>query len=130
MDTAAIAAIAPLVAPLLPVIGNDIISLITGLVHQKAPVAQAANPVPGTGAVRFVDVFTGTMQTLVDLHAKGQIAGPLPDESIVKIIIQAVVTSMKLPGGLLGSPAPASSSSSSVQSIVLTAGQSLSISVA
>ena len=67
------------------------------------------------------------MQDLVKAKVAGQIA-VLPDEALVKIIIQAVVTSMKLPGGLLGAaaaPAPATS-----QSIVLTAGQTLAISVA
>jgi hypothetical protein len=107
------------------------------LVHKAAPVAQAANPVPGTGAVRFADVFTGVMQQIVNAHAAGQITGTLPDESIVKVIIQAVVTSMKLPGNILdmSGVAPLAAApiavavAGAVQAIVLKAGQTLSITV-
>jgi hypothetical protein len=135
MAAAAIGIIAPILAPLIPVIGNDIISLITGLVHKEAPIAQAANPVAGTGAVRFADVFTAVMQAVVNAHAAGQIAGAIPDDGLVKVIIQAVVTSMKLPGGLLGSPVAVVSADGSQTlppsgtALVLKAGQSITITV-
>ena len=138
MAAAAIALVAPLIAPLIPTITNDLITLITGLVHKAAPVAQAANPIPGTGAVRFADVFTSVMQAVVNAHAAGQITGTLPDEGIVKVVIQAVVTSMKLPGNILdmtgvaplAAVAPiAVAVAGAVQSVVLKPGQTLSITV-
>jgi hypothetical protein len=131
--------IAAVATPLIPTITTELISLITGLVHKAAPIAQAANPVPGTGAVRFADVFASVMQAVIGAHAAGQITGALPDESIVKVVIQAVVTSMKLPGNILDmtgvAPLAAVAAVASVavtgavQSVVLKAGQTLSITV-
>lgn len=131
MAAAALGIALPILAPLLPTITNDLITLITGLIHKQAPIAQAANPVPGTGPLRFADVFASVMRSVVTAHAAGQIAGTLPDEGIVKVIIQAVVTSMKLPGNLLDMTGvtPIAVAADTVQSVVLKAGQSVTITV-
>lgn len=108
-----LAAAAPIAQAVLP----EIISLIAGLVHKAAPAAEAANG-PATGPVKFADVFVQVMGNLVKAHAAGQIA-TLPDDPTVKIIIQTVVTSMKLLGAL--SPAAPD------QSIAIKAGQTITI---
>jgi hypothetical protein len=119
------AALIPLLTPLIPAITNDIIALITGLVHKSAPIAEA-NSGPSTGPVKFADVFVSTMSDLVKAHAAKQIA-LLPDEATVKLIIQSVVSSLKLSGQLavaaLTAPAMAP------QSLALVAGQSIVITV-
>jgi hypothetical protein len=119
-----VAAVAiPLIAGLLP----DIVSLIAGLVHPKAIAAEAAHG-PISGPVKFADVFTGTMKDLIAAHAAGTIA-VLPDEAIVKVIIQAVVTTMKLGGLLENIPPEPGKPMTAQQQISLKAGQSVLISV-
>lgn len=109
------AAIIPIVASLAP----DIIGLIAGLVHKHAPIAEATGP--GTGPVKFADVFGAVMTALQNAAAAGSISKQLPSDEAIKSIIQAVVSSMKL-SGLLDSPVPVAG-----QSYTLRAGQSLTI---
>jgi len=97
------AALIPLALP----IASEIITLITGLVHSHAPAAEA-QLAGGTGPVKFTQVFQAVMTQLQAAAAAGQIAGVLPSDEAVKVVIQAVVTSMKLQGQLDSStPAPA-----------------------
>ncbi len=118
------AAAIPLIAGLLP----DVINLVTALVHKHAPVAEAAGGT-GTGPVKFADVFVAVMKDLVAAKTADGISA-IPDDSIVKVIIQAVVNSMQLSGGLgatpKASPAPVAAS---IKSLVLTPGESVNISV-
>lgn len=107
-------------------IAPQIISLITGLVHHHAPIAQATTG-PGTGAVRFADVFTAVMDSLQKAATAGTIDKSLPSEDLIKVVIQAVVTSLKMQGQLTGS-APSPLASDSVKQIVLAPGQSINIS--
>jgi hypothetical protein len=119
------AALIPLIAGLAPAV----INLIVGLVHHKAPVAEQ-NGGPLTGPSKFADVFVGTMADLVKAHAAGQI-DVLPDEPTVKVILQAVVTSMQLSGylgGAITGPVPATQSpvaGPNCADVVLNAGHSL-----
>ena len=113
------AALIPLIAGLAP----EIISLIVGLVHQKAPAAEQDNG-PLTGPVKFADVFVKVMRDLTNAYVTGQIS-VLPDDTTVKVIIQAVVTSMQLSGYLGGAIAAPTPSTSSAQSVVLKTGQSV-----
>jgi hypothetical protein len=120
-------ALIPLIATLAPAV----IDLIAGLVHQKAPQAEAILGA-GTGPVKFAEVFVGVMSDLAKASASGQITGGIPADGTVKMIIQAVVTSMKLSGtlgtvvatvavpGILAAP----------QSLILAPGQTITISVA
>ena len=118
---------ASLAVPLITAIAPEIITLITGLVHKQAPVAEAAN-CPSTGPVKFADVFGAVITALTSAAAAGQIPKQLPSDDIVKVVIQAVVSSMKL-GGLLGSPTVTIPAPATAQSLVLKAGQSVTISV-
>jgi hypothetical protein len=95
--------IVPLIASLAP----SIISLIAGLVHKQAPVAETTHG-PGTGPVKFTDVFNYVITALQSAAAAGQIDKALPSDDAVKTIIQSVVTSMKLTGLLGDAPAPTS----------------------
>ena len=95
---------ASLAVPLITAIAPEIITLIAGLVHKQAPVAEAANG-PSTGPVKFADVFGAVITALTSAAAAGQIPKQLPSNDIVKVVIQAVVSSMKL-GGLLGMSVP------------------------
>ncbi len=120
------AAIVPLIGALAP----EIISLIAGLVHPKAIAAEAANG-PLSGPVKFADVFVSVMSDLAKAHAAGTIAA-LPDDATVKVVIQAVVTSMQL-SGLIGgaaAAAPGKSAPPATQSFALASGQTLTFSVA
>jgi len=119
------AAIAPLIAPLLVTELPKLVDLIVGLVHQKAPAAEAALG-SGTGPVKFADVFAGVMNDLARAHAAGQLE-TIPDDTTAKLIIQSIVTSMKVSGWLTGSPSPLVPGVAAP--LVLTAGQSLTISV-
>jgi hypothetical protein len=113
------AALIPLIAGLAP----EIINLIVGLVHPKAIAAEQNNG-PLSGPVKFADVFVGVMKDLTAAHVAGTIA-LLPDDATVKVIIQAVVTSMQLTG-LIGGASPAATPSAlSAQSVVLKNGQSV-----
>jgi len=115
---------AAIALPIIEALAPTIITLITGLVHKQAPVAEASNG-PGTGPVKFADVFSAVMIALQNAAAAGQIPKALPSDEAVKAIIQAVVTSMKLSGTLIAPP-----SGSAPQAITLTAGQSVTITVA
>ncbi len=119
------AAIVPLIAQLAP----EIVSLVVGLIHGHAPVAEAARG-SGTGPAKFADVFVAVMKDLASAHAVGSIP-VLPDDPTVKLIIQSVVNSMQLMGGLgaaaKASPAPVAAS---VKSLTLAPGQAITISVA
>lgn len=90
------AAFVPLIAEIAP----ELINLIVGLVHKKAPIAEASNG-PSTGAVKFSEVFQAVIAALNTAAAAGQINKALPPDDTIKTIIQAVVQSMQL-SGLIG----------------------------
>jgi hypothetical protein len=113
------AALVPLIAGIAP----EIVNLIVGLVHPKAIAAEQNNG-PLTGPVKFADVFVAVMQDLTNAHVAGQLS-VLPDDATVKVIIQAVVTSMQLSGYLGGAIAGPTPSTPSGQSVVLKTGQSV-----
>ncbi len=113
------AAIIPLVASLAP----SLIGLIAGLVHKAAPIAEAQGA--GTGQVKFAEVLAAVMGSLTAATEAGQIK--MPDSETVKIVIQAVVSSMKL-SGLLDGVVPLAVKGT-VPALVLKAGQSVTISV-
>lgn len=94
------AALIPLIAGLAP----SIINLIASLVHQHAPQAEMANG-PGTGPVKFADVFAAVIDALQKAAASGAIDKTLPPDEQIKMIIQAVVNSMQLSGVLGGGAA-------------------------
>ncbi len=114
------AAIIPLALTLAP----DIIKLITGLVHREAPAAEAVGGA-GTGAVKFAQVFQSVTSSLNAAVSAGAIPKALPSDETIKMIIQAVVTSMQI-GGMLTPAAPAVSGLA--QTITLKAGQTITIS--
>ena len=120
---------AGLAIPLIGAVLPDIITLITGLIHKAAPLAEAANG-PSTGPAKFGDVFASVITSLNSAALAGQISKILPSDEVIKIIIQAVVSSMKL-GGLLGAPAAtvATALPAGMQTLVLKPGAILSISV-
>lgn len=112
------------------VVGPAVINLIAGLVHKKAPVIEAARG-PQTGPVKFADLFGEVITSLQSAAAVGSIPKALPDDGTIKVIMQAVVTSMKLLG-LLDGPAPvpaAVATAPGAQALVLKAGQSVTITV-
>lgn len=90
------AAFIPLIAGIAP----SIINLIAGLVHKHAPQAEAASG-PGTGPVKFADVVNAVLVNLQTAAAAGQIQG-VPGEDQIKLIVQSIVSSMKLQGLLNG----------------------------
>ncbi len=124
---AAIIPFIPIIAGLAP----ELVTLIAKLVHKQAPIAEAANG-PGTGAAKFGDVFVAVMKTLTNAKVAGQISA-LPDDNSVKVIMQSVVTAMKL-SGTLGEDAPSTAviSPTAVSSpgLVLRAGQTITITLA
>jgi hypothetical protein len=119
-------------------IAPSIISLITSLVHHKAPVIESSNG-PGTGPVKFADLFVSVMQGLTSAKVAGQIPS-VPDDASAKNIIQAVISSMKLlgllnsvPTGIPGLVATTIATNSVVpnlnQNLTLKAGQTLTVTV-
>jgi hypothetical protein len=122
------AALIPIVAPLVLTELPKLVDLIVGLIHKQAPVAEASGG-PGTGPVKFADVFVAVMNDLAKASASNQIPG-IPADGTVKTIIQAVVTSMKL-SGVLGSMSVSSPAElpATQGPLVLSAGQSITISV-
>ncbi len=86
---------------LAPTALNSAITLIAGLVHQKAPVLEDVRG-PGTGPVKFTDLFGSVITDLQKAAAAGQIDKVLPSDDLIKLIMQSVVTSMKLQGQLDG----------------------------
>ena len=117
-------------APALIGLAPEIISLIAGLVHRKAPVVEQQLGA-GTGAVKFADVFSSVITSLTAAANAGQISKVLPPDDLIKAIIQAVVSSMQL-SGLLGAPVattPAIPPTPAAQSLTLKSGQSITITV-
>lgn len=112
--------------PLITALAPELIALIAGLIHQAAPAAEASNG-PQTGPVKFAEVFQDVVGKLQAAAAAGQIGKELPSDDTIKLIIQAVVTSMKITGTLSPAPAPVAIST---QSISLKLGQTLTISAA
>ncbi|MDP9171438.1 MAG: hypothetical protein M3N54_12530 [Acidobacteriota bacterium] len=114
-------AIVPIIAQLIPLM-PQVIDLIASLVHHKAQAAEVTHG-PGTGPVKFTDVFVGTMKELVAAHVAGQIDA-VPSDDQLRVVIQAVVKTMKLSSLLSGAPPIAPNG------IQIAAGQTLTISVA
>lgn len=114
--------------PLIAGIAPNIISLITGLVHKKAPAVEAVLG-PATGPLKFTEVLTAVMTALNASLQAGQITD-VPHEDLVKVIIQAVVTSMKLAGILDGPTTIPAGTVPGLISYVLHPGQNLTVSVA
>ncbi len=112
--------------PLIATVAPEIISLIAGLVHKHAPVVEAANG-PSSGPVKFADLFGTVIGALTNAANVGTISKVLPSDDTVKIVMQAVVTSMKMMGLLNGVVTDAAVGG---QSIVLKAGQTITIGVA
>lgn len=113
------------IIPLVTAIAPEIINLITGLVHGAAPVAEQKFG-PGTGPVKFADVFGQVIMALQSAATAGQIPKELPSDQTIQTVIQAVVSSMNLAGQLTGvpfKPAPVA------QNITLKAGQTLTVTV-
>ncbi len=115
------AALIPLIASLAP----SVINLITGLVHKTAPIVEATNG-PATGPVKFASVFETVIGALQSAAAAGQIDKQLPPDDLIKLVIQSVVSSLKL-SGQLGSDTVQPLASS--QSLVLKAGQTLTLTI-
>lgn len=84
-------------------VAPTIIDLITRLVHGAAPAAEQKYG-PQTGPVKFGDVFASVIDALQKAAGAGQISKALPADETIKLIIQAVVTSMNLNGQLAGGP--------------------------
>jgi hypothetical protein len=103
--------------------GSEIVKLIASLVHKSAPAAEQ-NYGPSAGPVKFADVFAYVMEALQKAAGAGKIDKALPSDSAVKLIIEAVIQSMKLQGALSILAAPSVISSGD---IVLRPGQSLTI---
>ncbi len=89
--------------PLITTVAPSIISLIAGLVHKSAPAAETQFG-PSTGPVKFATVFGDVMTGLQNAAAANQIDKTLPPDQTVQVIIQSIVTSMKLQGMLTGMP--------------------------
>lgn len=134
---------AAVAVPLVEALAPSIISLIAGLVHQKAPVQEAALGA-STGPVKFANLFVDVMSDLAKAKAAGQIDS-IPNDTDAKNVIQSVISSMKLLGLLDGAavpdaPAPAltpkvvqptvKQTSANSQSFALVGGQTLTVSVA
>jgi hypothetical protein len=120
---AALVPLIPALAPLAP----SIIDLIVSLVHHKAPEVEAANG-PGTGPVKFADLFGTVIDSLTKAATAGQIDKTLPADDTIKLIMQAAVTSMQKMG-MLGSTATATGAPNA-GGLTLHPGQSLTISLA
>ncbi len=107
----------------LPILEPILANLIAGLVHKHAPVLEATTG-PATGPVKLADLFAAVIGDLTRAATAGTIPKSLPSDDIVRVVIQSVVSSMKL-SGMLEPTAPAAG-----QSVTLRAGQSLTITVA
>ena len=90
------------VLPTIEAVAPSIITLITALVHKAAPAAEIALG-PSTGPVKFAQVFGDVVTSLTSAANAGQIPLTLPSDPAIQVIIQAVVSSMKL-AGLLDAP--------------------------
>ncbi|GAC1496113.1 MAG: hypothetical protein NVS1B6_00930 [Steroidobacteraceae bacterium] len=96
----------PLILGLTP----TILDLIVRLTHLRAPVAEHQLG-SGTGPVKFGDVFSSVMASLTSAAAAGQIEKALPSDDVIRLLIQATISSMKAMG-LLETPASPVASSS------------------
>lgn len=120
----------PAIIAAAPLVENAIVSLIAALTHKTAPLVEAARGA-GTGPVKFADLFVSVMSDLALAHSKGQIS-MVPDDATAKLIIQSVLSSMKLLGLLDGqvsptAPTPAGPLAATGGRISLAAGQSITI---
>jgi hypothetical protein len=120
---------------LLPGAFQALSDLIAGLVHKNAPIVQASNG-PSTGPIKLGDLVMLVQKALIGAHAAGTLTGTLPDDATVGVIVQSMISIMKLPGGQLGpavAGSPASGDPVSVKSgtpVTLTiGGQSVTITV-
>lgn len=95
--------------PIIEAVAPSVISLIAGLVHKQAPIEQANNG-PSTGPVKFANVFNAVVAALENAVSAGQLdKTAVPSTDTVKLIIQVIITALKLPGGVLSDvPAPTS----------------------
>lgn len=118
------AAIVPMVLNALP----EVINLIAGLVHRTAPVVEQQLG-PKTGPVKFAAVFASVMDGLSKAAQAGQIDKKLPDDEVVKVIINSAIASMQLSGALDGGSA-VTAAALSPQSLVVSSGQSITITIA
>ena len=100
--------------------------LIAGLVHHQAPVAQATNG-PGTGPIKLGDVVLSVQKSLVSAHAAGTLTGTIPDGPTILLIVQSMISIMKLPGGQLVAPTPPVAVTSG--DVVLPSGSKVTITV-
>lgn len=116
------AAIIPIITGLAP----TIIDLIAGLVHKQAPVAEATLGA-GTGPVKFADVFSYVVGALTKAATAGQIDKTLPSDDAIKLVIQSVVSSLKLQGLLTSETTP--SAIAGTQSVTLKSGETLTVQV-
>lgn len=114
------AALIPIFAGLAP----ELISLIVSLTHPAAKAAEAQLGT-GSGPVKMATVFGDVMTALTKAAEAGTISKTLPPDETVKLILQAVVTSMKMSGALGSTPIAEAPSTSQI--ILLRAGQSLTI---
>jgi len=114
-------AIIPIITGLAPAL----IELIAGLVHQFAP-REEQQLGAGTGQAKMANVFSDVVQSLQKAAAVGTIPKELPPDQTIGLIIQSVVSSMKL-SGLLEPPPTATLAPA--QDITLRPGQSVRITV-
>jgi hypothetical protein len=114
--------------PLATTLAPALINLIASLAHSKAPVIEQQYG-SGTGPVKFGALFGDVVMALQKAAAAGQIDKVLPNDDTIKLVIQAVVTAMQLSGVLATAPAVQAVADTSGQSIVLSAGQSVTITV-
>lgn len=89
------AAIIPLIAGIAP----PIINLIAGLVNKHAPAAETQFG-PGTGPIKFADVFSNVINALQKSASAGTIDKTLPPDDTIKLIIQSIVSSLNISGQL------------------------------
>jgi len=118
---------AAILVPLIEGLGPPLINFLTGLIHKKALEAEQTHG-PKSGPLKFADVFVGVMNDVAKAKAAGTIS-VMPDDNLVKIIIQAVTTSMMISGTLNGdnNPAPAVTVDSTSKQFVLKPGESVTI---
>lgn len=108
-----------------------IAGLIASLVHPAAKAAEAQIG-SGGGPVKLSQVFEAVIGWLQKAAAVGTIPKELPSDDTIKMIIQAVVSSMKISGLLGDAPTtvPTNAPVGSPDGIILKAGQSVTITVA
>ena len=115
---------ASVIVPLVMGLAPEVIKLIASLVHKSAPTAESIGP--GTGVVKFAQVFGDVVTALTSAASAGQISKTLPPDDAIKLIIESVVSSMKLSGDLPASGAPVPAAAQTGQ-LSLKPGQTLTI---